>query len=229
MAQPSPLILCPMHIEFAAVRRALRAATLEHSARLVRTGVGKDAILRSLRDHAQRQPTSLAILAGVCGALRHVPDRPAISRVIDQHGHTWSDGVGFDPAGVTLIAVDQIVATPADKAALAQRSGAAIVDMESHAFAAACRDMALPWTVIRGVSDTPEETLPAQVIHWIRPDGTTIVARAALDMLRAPTLIPHIVGVVRRSNRVLPLVAAQAVQLARAALPRGSTAPSLPA
>lgn len=217
------LVLCPMKIERAAIGRALRTAfgsgevggTLSRVA-LVQTGIGRQAIVAAAARalDAPTNPPTLVILAGACGGLAPAPDVPAIARVVDEHGNAWTP-LGADPAGVTLVAADRIVATPADKRTLARATGAAIVDMESHALASFCESRAVPWTVVRGVSDTPDETLPHQVLAWITPCGDTRPARAAWDMLRAPTLVPHIVGVVRRSNRVLPLVGDRVADLAR--------------
>lgn len=203
-----------MQIEHDAVARALRAARLgpDH-ARLVQTGIGQHAILQALRAQVSANRPRLAILAGVCGALAPVGDVPPIARVIDELGHTWSAGIGFIPAGVTLVAVDRIVATPTDKAALARATNAAIVDMESHAFAAACDELALPWSIVRGVSDTPTQTLPHEVLDWVAPDGRTRAARAAWDLCRKPKLVPHILAVLRRSARVMPKVAARVLAI----------------
>jgi len=169
---------------------------------------------------------SLFILAGLCGGLTAGHEVPPIARVIDEHGHEWTPTLAprFDDSAlgtrhsalgspVTLIGVDRIISTPADKRALAAATGAAIVDMESHAFAARCEELGVPWAVVRGVSDTPEETLPEEVLHWITPEGNTRTARAVRDMLLHPGHIPHILAFVRRSNRVLPQVGERVVRL----------------
>lgn len=203
---PQALVFIPMQIEHAAIRRALDAADLGDIA-TIQTGIGKHALLRALQKHAPTDGSrSLMILAGAAGGLVHLETHvPPIARVIDEHGHSWTPHCA-DPDGVTLIAADSIISTPADKKSLAARTGASVVDMEAHAFATFCEERVLPWTVIRGVSDTPDETLPAQVIHWITPEGNTRNLRAACDLALRPWLIPHIVSVVRRSNQVLPLV-----------------------
>ena len=218
-----PVILCPMEVEERAVRRALKAVPRNspHDApatRIVRTGIGKDRITACVRElGASAAPPAAFILAGVCGGLTPTIHLPPIARVVDEHGHAWERGIGFTPGspdGVTLIGVDRIVGSPADKASLARASGAAIVDMESHAFAALCESLGVPWSVVRGVSHTPEESLPPEVLGWLAPDGSTRTGRAVAEMVRKPSLIPHMVRVLRRSSAVLPLVAARAVSLA---------------
>jgi nucleoside phosphorylase len=154
--QPDILVLCPMEIERKAVAAEVLAAGLEHVA-IVRTGIGKIAIVEHVqRAAAMAARPRLVILAGACGALRPVEDVPPVGRVIDEHGGEWV-GLGMAPAGRTVVGVDRIVATPLEKRELADRTGAVIVDMESHAFSAACEGLGLSWTIVRGVSDSPEE------------------------------------------------------------------------
>ncbi len=203
------VVFCPMRIERSHVERELgRVGRAE--VRVVQTGIGKEAVVRA----ASREQGALFVLAGACGGLVHGEDVPGIARVVDEQGQSWIPW-GADQRGVILAAVDRIVSTPEEKRALAAILNAAIVDMESHAFAAECERRGIAWTVVRGVSDTPEETLPGEVMGWITPEGETQAGRAVLDMLRRPRLIGHIVGVVRRSNRVLPLVGKRVVEVIR--------------
>lgn len=208
----SVMIFCPMEIERKAVARALRASG-RRNVRVAQTGIGKDAILRELAHAAQIAPAgTLMVLAGACGGLRPTSAVPGIAAVIDEHGGRWRPRFAADD-GVVLVAVDRIIATPADKRSLAEKSGASIVDMETHAFAAECERRGLAWTVVRGVSDTPEETLPSEVLAWVKPDGGTRAMRAAIDLALHPSLIPHVLGVVRRANRVLPKVGERVAQI----------------
>lgn len=211
-----------MAIEHTHVLRAMRRAGHART-QVIQTGIGKHAIIAAAErvigansaphGSGNGEPPHL-ILAGACGGLVHVDDVPAIARVIDEHGHSWTPA-NADPKGVTLIGVDTIIATPSDKAALAARTGAAIVDMESHAFAAWCESRGVRWSVVRGVSDTPDETLPHEVIEWISPAGDTRNLRAARDLILKPWLIPHVFGVLRRSGRVLPKVGERVVEVLR--------------
>lgn len=204
-----------MKIERRAI--AMEVARAGVRARVVQTGIGRDAVRRALE--RERASGDSFILAGACGALREVEDLPAVARVIDRGGSQWR--CVFAPAPPpgrvvrTLVAVDHVVATPEDKLALHAETGADIVDMESHAFAAACEAYGVRWHVVRGVSDSPTETLPREVLGWITPSGETRSARAAFDLVRKPGLIPHIAAVVRRSYRVLPLVGREVVRTIR--------------
>ena len=223
----SIVVLCPMQIEHKAVSRELRRAGLSRVP-VVQTGIGREAILRALLREIERHGSgALYVLAGACGGLVATADVPPVARVIDERGGAWRPfGAPDDGAGVTLIGVDRIIATPADKRALADETGAAIVDMETHAFAAECERRGAAWSVVRGVSDTPDETLPPEVLGWVRPDGGTRAVRAAIDLARRPSLVPHIVGVLRRANRVLPKVGAQVAAVCTAWESRAAVAAS---
>jgi adenosylhomocysteine nucleosidase len=213
------LVLCPMRIERDAVAASLRRAGVEARAKVVQTGVGKRAIVGTLERELAAGRPPVVVLAGACGGLTPTPAAPPIARVIDLHGSSWTVdpalGGAPEPRGVTLVAVDEVISTPADKATLAQRTGAAVVDMESHAFCALCVQRGVRWTVVRGVSDTPDQTLPGEVLGWISPEGDTRAIAAAVGLVTRPRLIPHIAGVVRRSRRVLPMVGARVADIVR--------------
>ncbi len=205
-----------MRIERDAIERELRAAGIGHP-RVIQTGIGKDAILAAAESVRHEFAGALFVLAGAAGGLVHLENPvPPISRVIDEHGNSWTPlGAEGVQNGVTLIAVDHIVSSPADKHALPKRTGAAIVDMEGARIRGVLR---AAWASVDGGARRvghPDETLPGEVLGWITPkERRGTCARA--DLLVKPWLIPHIVGVVRRSNRVLPMVGRAVVEVVRA-------------
>lgn len=212
-------VLCPMRIERVHVRRALDAAGLERVP-VVQTGIGREAVVRAAGRVA---PGGLVILAGACGGLVHGEDVPRIGRVVDGRGGVWTPFMA-EAGGATLTGVDEIVSTPDDKAALAARTGASIVDMEAHALAPYCEGRGVAWAVVRGVSDTPEETLPREVLGWITPGGDERRLRAAWDMVRRPSLVPQVRGAMVRAGRVLPEVGRRVVEIVRVWEARGGSA-----
>lgn len=218
-----------MRIEHAPIRRGLRDSGIpEELAQVLQIGIGRAAVERalrsSLRDHAGIRGV---IVAGVCGGLRHTEPVPRIASVVDRNGRSWSvgsDGWALNrPAsaadghdrGVRLVGVDELIPGPAEKRALAAETGADIVDMESHALAALCDSRGWPWAVVRGVSDTPDETLPEEVLAWTTAAGDPRPGRAILDMARKPSLIGHTRSAMRRCRQVLPIVAERVAALIR--------------
>src|SRR5262245_46343658 len=100
------LVLCPMEIERQAVAAEIREAGLT-GVRIVRTGIGKQAIVQHVEQAAAGSgKPELLVLAGACGGLRPVDDVPPIARVIDEQGQEWT-GLGMSPTGQTLIGVDR--------------------------------------------------------------------------------------------------------------------------
>ena len=73
---------------------------------------------------------------------------------------------------MTIVSVSAIVATPAAKRALAVRSGAGLVDMETHAVAAVAAAAGLPCAAVRVISDAALDELPREVAALARPQST---------------------------------------------------------
>jgi len=76
------------------------------------------------------------------------------------------------------------VLTSADAKRAAGELGAAAVDLESGAIAAAAERAAVPFAVIRAVADGLDDELPAGVSGWVGPDGETRIAPVLAAALR---------------------------------------------
>lgn len=212
-----------MDTEERAARKGVARARAE--AAVIRTGIGAAAIVAGL-ERAVRAASSgppLVILFGVAGALADAPDAPPVDRVTDESGRVWTCSVSppadGDPAHVSVVGVDRLVPTPAEKTALRTRTGALLVDMESHAFAAAASAAGAPFAVVRGVSDGPGHELPAQTLNWVAPDGRSRPGRFVRDVLTSPSLIPTVMrtmpqvfrGLRAASHRLSDLLSSEAL------------------
>lgn len=204
-----PLVLCALEIERAAAARAARGV-----ADVVRFGPGPAAVrawgeqFDAERSGRGDQTPALVILFGLAGGLMPTGPAPSIGRVIDREGRVWTPPVvAGDPASaVTLLGMDDPVIEPARKHELAARSGAALVDTESHAFAAwadGSGGAGVRWAVIRGVSDGPDEPLPREVTGWIDARGRVRVVRPLLDVIRRPRLAPAVLALSERADAAL--------------------------
>ena len=83
-------------------------------------------------------------------------------------------------ADVAIVTVDAIVTTAVAKRALRTATGAAIVDMETHAVAAAAAAVNTPCASVRIVSDAAEDELPADIARLVAPQSAFRRAGAAL-------------------------------------------------
>ena len=81
---------------------------------------------------------------------------------------------------VDIATVDSIVATTAAKRDLRAATGAAIVDMETHAVAAAAAAAKIPCASVRIVSDAAGDELPADIARLVTPQSAFRRAGAAL-------------------------------------------------
>lgn len=105
-----------------------------------------------------------------------------------------SGGSGEVKGGDVLVLGAEAMITRADaKRALYERTGAAIVDMESAAAARVAAAHGLPLAVVRAVSDSAGQTLPPAVLNGMKPDGGMdlggVLASLARDLRQLPALI----------------------------------------
>ncbi|MGF1641098.1 MAG: purine phosphorylase [Rhodospirillales bacterium] len=105
--------------------------------------------------------------------------------------------------GGDLVGSDHVVGDEAAKRRLREASGAAAVDMESHVVASAAAACAVPFVVIRVVSDGAGDVIPAWVPATIRPDGRPATAAVLRGLLARPGDLPNLVRLRANSRRAL--------------------------
>ena len=136
------------------------------------------------------RPGDIIVGAGVIaidGAMRETDDALAqrLCAALDEADCRWVAGL--------VAGADQAVATAAAKQALAGRTGAVIVDMESHAVAAA----GLPFAILRVVVDPAERALPASVLAAVDPSGHVKMVPLVAGLLRRPREIGSLLALAR--------------------------------
>lgn len=105
-------------------------------------------------------------------------------------------------AGVGLLdgrvaSVRQAVTTPAAKRALAERSGAVAVDMESAAVAMAAQAAGLPFLVLRAIADPVDAAIPRPALAAVAADGGLRPLAVAARALRDPRCLPAVLRLAR--------------------------------
>jgi nucleoside phosphorylase len=106
----------------------------------------------------------------------------------------------------SVVGVDQPVFSARDKRALRERTGAFVVDTESHEFARACDAAGVRWAVVRGVSDGPDDALPRQAARWVTEDGLTRPWRVAATLASHPWQVGRVARLGRCSSRAMRAV-----------------------
>lgn len=102
-----------------------------------------------------------------------------------------------------LFGSDLLVTGGAEKARLANLTGAVAVDMESHAVARVARNRGLPLFVIRAIADPADQVLPPSAAHAVRPDGSVDTLRTVMGLLGRPGDLPQLVALGRQASRGL--------------------------
>ena len=200
MTNPTLTILCPMKMEAAKFSRLAR----QYGWTLITTGIGAGAIEHALATGPQTGPV---LLAGIAGALRRDLEAGTahlISEVYTSQAILHSPII---PTGLRVTGADEIVATPEDKIHLAERTGAHVVDMESHAFALAAERAGRSWAIIRGVSDGVDHHLPAGCDAWFTPQGGLRPFVAARNLAGRPRDLLQLLAFARRTSRAMQNVA----------------------
>jgi adenosylhomocysteine nucleosidase len=172
-----------------------------------------------LSSRAQRfESASLVISAGVCGALS--PDLAEGDLIVPE---TVVSGTRRHPTVLlpelrragTLVTVDEIVATPDQKARLWVETGALACDMESAAILEWAAAHGRRAAVVRGVSDRSSRGVPSDLAAVVEPDGRVRTTRAMRVVLARPRAIPEAMMLMSGTNAALKSVAAALAAIAR--------------
>ncbi len=156
---------------------------------------------------------SLLIGVGAAGALVSSLGAGEIvvaSRVVDEQGDAPPPDAGWLSRAVVLGAKPATFVTwarPAcnsrERSEVALRFGvdpgvAAVVDMESAAWARAAAKHGIPYAILRAVSDSFEEELPGFLALCLSRDGSINRAAVARRLVRRPSALPKLLRVRRR-------------------------------
>lgn len=150
-------------------------------------GVGGPAATLAARLLVDGHRPRLVVAAGFAGGLDPALARGRVVRptaVVDEHaGRRIALTPPGTAAGPVLVSVAEVAATVDRKRDLAARTGAALVDMETHAVAAVAAAAGLPCRGVRVVSDDAGQALPPEVAALARPQSAVRRFGAVLGAL----------------------------------------------
>ena len=167
---------------------------------------------------AAAESASLVISAGVCGALS--PDLAEGDLIVPEAVVAGTRRVAtavlpeLRRAG-TLVTVEDIVATPEQKARLWVETGALACDMESAPILEWAAARGLRAAVVRGVSDRASRGVSADLAAVVEPDWRVRTTRAVRVVLSRPRAIPEAMMLMSGTNAALKSVAAALGRIAR--------------
>ena len=155
----------------------------------------------------------LVVSAGTCGALAPglgVGDLILPESVLGPTGERLNVTPGAHRAALQrapgawtglLLTSAELVGTPEAKALRRRATGASTVDMESAGILAWASRQGSPSLVVRAVSDTAGQQIPAELADLVTPDGKLRTRRAVTLVLTRPGTIADALAL-RRGARV---------------------------
>ncbi len=126
-----------------------------------------------------------ALSAKLCGAIT----------VSARSGHSVASG--------TLLGLDRMALTLAEKAALFERTGAVAVDMETHRVALVAAEAGLPILAIRAIGDPASRTLPELATRALGADGQPKIGPVIAGLLRRPGDLRALLRLKRETDAAL--------------------------
>ena len=219
------LILTAIDLEARALARHLGLSAVPGSAwphfrhgSLELACVGLRASALAARAAALRRP-AVVISAGACGALAPTLDEGALvvpERVVTEDGHEEPTAAlaGLEARGA-LLSVARVIGSAADKARLWLSTGALACDMESAAIVAWGRTQGVATAVVRGVSDTADHGVPADIAAAVADDGRVRTVHAVRAALARRGALRDALALRRGTSAALASVAAALARVAR--------------
>lgn len=182
---------------------------------LVACSGAREARCRLQAEELVKQGATALLSFGVAGGLAKglTPESVIIgTRVVDRHGKLWACDAGLierftlaAAAALTgpVFGSDVIIGTSAEKERIQAETQALIVDMESHILAETAARHALPFGVLRGVSDDADAPLPDAVLHGINEDGSENIPGVLKSLLKDPTQLPALLHFAKNTGIAL--------------------------
>jgi len=163
------------------------------------TGIGarnaETAVRRFLAQNLARRVFTCGFAGGLnpdleCGDVVFMTGYPSLEERL----------VGADARLAMFISAPRIATTVAEKSQLRSRTGADVVEMESEAILAVCREKRIPSAMVRAISDTAGEDLPLDFNLLSRPDHSLHYGRLMWAIARAPWKIFALIRLHRKTS-----------------------------
>jgi adenosylhomocysteine nucleosidase len=207
--------------------RVLRGQLAGQEVVLASTGDGARNAELGIRAVLDRFPVARVLVLGVAGALspalaagalvvsREVRDREGLAPAPDPDWLEQALARGGAEQG-TIVSSERILCTPASKAGAWRSLGArdaAVVDLESAAYARAAAERGIRYLVVRSVCDPADEPLPFDLNRCTDPRGGVNRVKVLRHALRHPGVIGPLWRLYRRVGRCSRRLASFAEEL----------------
>ncbi len=182
-------------------------------------GVGPVQARRNAEAFTEALVPELTVVVGIAGGLAPqlaVGDAVIPATVLDlDHGREYVPQYlpRHDREGILATSAEFIV--DEERLDPLRRRGVVAMDMETAAVAEVCEARGLRWSVVRVISDRPEDgLLDPGVVALLRPDGSVDAAAALRYLLTHPRRLPRLARWGRDAKLAARRAAEQAVAIA---------------
>jgi adenosylhomocysteine nucleosidase len=163
------------------------------------TGIGRQNAEISLRRFLAGNLPKLVLTCGFAGGLN--PELE-IGDVVFTTGYAALDQrlADADAKHASFFSASRIATTVAEKKQLHTATGADVVEMESGAILAICRESRIPCAMVRAISDTAGEDLPLDFNALSNPDMSLDYGKLAWAIARAPRKIGALIHLHKKTS-----------------------------
>lgn len=174
-----------------------KVAAHQTGAAILVTGMGRRNAEKAVREFLAACPTELVLTCGFAGGLDPAlaPGAVVFATVQDQLSEKLQ-AAGAKRA--KFFCADRVAVTVAEKQQLRTATGAEVVEMESEAVQAVCRERGIPCATVRVISDSAGEDLPLDFNRLYRPDLSLDFGKLAWALLKSPGKIGALMRLQKR-------------------------------
>ena len=190
------LVCFALNEEAAPFRKlALRIPDVE----ILITGIGRQNAENSLRQFLAKHLPKLVLTCGFAGGLN--PELES-GDVVYITGYATLDEKLADAGAkhASFLCAPRIATTVREKKQLRAKTGADVVEMESGAILAVCRESQIPCAMVRAISDTASENLPLDFNALSKPDLSLDYGKLAWAIAKAPWKIVALIQLHRKTS-----------------------------
>ena len=163
------------------------------------TGIGPRNAEDSLRRFLAKRLPKLVLSCGFAGGLN--PELQG-GDVVFITGYAALEArlAGADAKHASFFTAPRIATTVAEKKQLRAETGADVVEMESGAILAVCRESQIPCAMVRAISDTAGEDLPLDFNALSKPDMSLDYGKLAWAIAKAPWKISGLLQLHKKTS-----------------------------
>jgi hypothetical protein len=181
-------VVCPLEFERSALARMGRGRGWTYHC----SGPGRAGIERWAAGTDAPPAGARVVLAGVAGAIAPLDPAKAVvaGTVVGPSNEEWAPTLPGAAGGpMRVVGLDRVLASVEAKDRAARTHRADAVDMESAAFAREAQARGWQWAVVRGISDTVDEAMPAGIESWVDDRGRLRIVQVVLAIMANPALL----------------------------------------